>query len=395
MARIPKKGIFGIILIVIVVLVGGYFIKGAMNGGASDAAAEADTTAAADSTMAEGEEKNGDGDDGPKEPDPVRVEVATVQPREISSYYYTTATLEPEQQVIVMAKAGGEIAAMLVEEGDVVKAGAILCRLEDKEQRIAMDEARINMEQREAEYNRLKTMKSQDVVSDKEASDAKYAYEVAVTQFKSAELLYEYTKIRAPFDGVVTKRHVDLGQNIAESTELFEVVDHDPLLIRIYVPESELKDIRVGQTVSIHPDRNPDDVLEGKILRIAPEVDQRTGTVKVTAETYGQAMPGSFARIKIVTDTRIGSLAVPRRGLVADAGETFVFIAQADSVVKTEIQTGYQDDKFAEVLEGVAEGDSVVVVGLGGLRTGTRIKVVEPILQEVLSKSEGDASTSN
>jgi len=394
MARIPKKGIIGIILIVIVVLVGGYFARSAMQGGASDAVAD---TTAADSTLAENDEKkDGEGEDEEnKGPDPVPVEVATVSPREISSYYYTTATLDPEREVIVQAKAAGEINRLIVEEGDRVKAGQILCQLVDDEQRIAMEEARINKEQREAEFNRLKTMLDQNVVSDKEASDAKYAFEVARTQFQTAELRYEYTRIRAPFDGIVTKRMVDLGQNVAVGVELFEVVDADPLLIKMYLPENEVKDIRVGQAVTIHPDNDPDAVLDGRILRIAPEVDENTGTVKVTAQTTGGAMPGSFARIKIVTDTRVGSLAVPRRGLVSDAGEIFVFVAAADSVRKTEIQVGYQDDKYAEILEGVAEGDSVVVVGLGGLRTGTKVKVVDPALQDVLSKTEVEATTSN
>ena len=117
-------------------------------------------------------------------------------------------------------------------------------------------------------------------------------------------------------------------------------------------------------------------------------MDNRTGTVKVTAETNGSAMPGSFARVKIVTDTREGTLTIPRRGLVSDAGDVYVYVAESDSVRKALVKIGYQDEDYAEVLDGVAEGDSVVVVGTGGLRTGTKIRVLEPTLQDALSKSD-------
>jgi len=109
---------------------------------------------------------------------------------------------------------------------------------------------------------------------------------------------------------------------------------------------------------------------------LAPEVDQRTGSVKVTAETRGGGIPGSFVRVRIVTDTRPSALTIPRRGVVADAGDRFVFVCEADTVRKVGVRVGYEDEGYAEILEGLQEGDSVVVAGSGGVRTGTRIKII-------------------
>ncbi|UCH85668.1 MAG: efflux RND transporter periplasmic adaptor subunit, partial [Candidatus Latescibacterota bacterium] len=357
--------------------------------GASDSLAAADSTADSLATSDSKEE----GEDEKKEPDPVPVEVATVCPREISSYYYTTATLDPEREVNVLAKIAGEIVRLNVEEGATVRQGAILCQIEDKEQRIALDEAKINVDNQKREYDRIKTMYEEKLISDREFSEAKYNYELAENQYAAAELRYEYTRVRAPFSGVVTVRYIELGQNVAVGEQLFEISDNDPLLIRMYLPENEIRDIVVGQQVSIHPDNDPDQTLFGRVIRIAPEVDERTGTVKVTAETRGKAMPGSFARIKIVTDTRKGSLTIPRRGLVSDTGELYVYVAEADTARKQAVRIGYQDEDFAEVLDGVENGDSVVVVGVGGLRTGTKIKVLDPTMQEELSKESEEAQT--
>jgi len=399
MPRLRKKGIFGIIIIaVIVVVVGGYFAKrsssqgGAAKRASGDAAADslADSTLAVVDSTSENDE-NGKDDDKKKEPDPVPVEIALVSPRQISSYYYTTATLEPERKVDVLAKITGEITKINVEEGDVVKQGDVLCELEDRGLKIALDEARINQEQQEREYERLQSMHEGQLISDKEYSDAKYQYELSKNKFAAASVRFEYTKIRAPFGGVVTKRHIELGQNLNVASQVFELVDADPLLIRMYLPENEMADIRVGQKVSVEPDSDPGRSFFGEVVRIAPEVDDRTGTVKVTAETRGIAIPGSFARIKIITDTRQGILTIPRRGLVSDAGDLYVFVTESDSVRKMPVQVGYQDEDHAEVLHGIDEGDSVVVVGVGGLRTGTKIKVLDPNMQDELTKQDKES----
>jgi membrane fusion protein (multidrug efflux system) len=396
MSLFRKKRVWiTLVVVVIVVAVGGYVAKDKFAGGPAGASdslmAAADSTA--DSTATDSKEKGKDDKDEKKEPDPVPVEIAMVNPREISSYYYTTATLDPEREVDVLAKIAGEIVKLNVEEGATVAQGAILCQIEDSEQRIALDEAKINVENQKREYDRLKLMYDEKLISDREFSETKHNFEIAKNQLQAAELRYEYTRVRAPFSGVVTIRYIERGQNVAVGAQLFEISDNEPLLIRMYLPENEIRDIVVGQQVSIHPDNAPDETLFGRVIRIAPDVDERTGTVKVTAETSGKAMPGSFARVKIVTDTRKGSLTIPRRGLVSDTGELYVYVAEADTARKQIVHIGYQDEDYAEVLDGVVQGDSVVVVGVGGLRTGTKIKILDPTMQEELSKQSEEAQT--
>lgn len=383
MARIKKKGmiIALISIFIIVVFVVGYVVKDRFVVGETADAADstaADTTAADDTTAAQAESKSDKKDDEEeeKETPPVPVEVAEVTHREISSYYVTTATLEPERKVDILAKIADEVEEIRVEEGDVVKKGQLLCRLDDDEQRVALEEAKINQAQRKSDFERIESMFKQNLISEKEYLDTKYQYELAANAYEAAAVRYEYTRIRAPFDGVVTERLVDVGEHAAVGTRLFVMADTDPLLLTMYLPEGEIKTIRTGQQVFIIPDASPDMRFNGKIIRLAPEVDQRTGTIKVTAETRGGGIPGSFVRVRVVTDTRSSTLAIPRRGVVADAGDRFVFIAEADTVRKVEVSVGYEDEEFAEILEGLQAGDSVVVAGAGGVRTGTKIKII-------------------
>jgi membrane fusion protein (multidrug efflux system) len=389
MAR--KRRTFSAILAIIIAIAAmGYIAKTQFglfeNAGAADSTTASDTTAVAESD--DGKDKDKD-EDKKKEPPPVPVEVAAAGIRGISSYYVTTATLEPEKKVDILAKISGEVARVLVEEGERVKTGDVLCRLDDEEQKVALEEARINRDMRKREMERFESMHAQDLISDKEYGDMKYQYDVAQNQYESALLRYRYTQIRAPFDGIVTERVVDPGENVAVGARLYVVADTEPLLLEMYLPETEIKTIATGQVVHINPDVDPDSNFQGRIVRIAPEVDQRTGTVKVTAETHGGGIPGSFVRVRIVTDTRPATLTVPRRSVVSDAGERFVFVAEADTVRQVEVGVGYEDEAFAEILSGIAEGDTVVTAGVGGIRTGTKVKVLGRDEEEV---SKADAN---
>ena len=377
-----RRRTIGLVVISVVVLAAiGYVVRGRLAGSSAGDAVAADSTAA-DSTAAAsadtgkaGKNKKGKKDDE-KETPPVPVEVAMAERREMSAYYVTTATLEPERKVDVLAKVAGEVVTIEAEEGRRVREGDLLCRLDDEETRIALEEARINRDQRRREMERLKAMHERDLVSDKEYGDVLYQYELAENAYESALLRHEYTQIRAPFDGVVTERLVDVGQHVAVGTRIYVVADTDPLRLHMYLPEDEVRRIARGQVVHISPDVDPDAAFTGVIERIAPEVDQRTGTVKVTAQTHGGGLPGSFVRIRIVTDTRAAALAVPRRSVVADAGDHFVYVAAADTVRKVEVGVGYEDEAFAEIIRGLGEGDTVVTAGVGGIRQGARIKIV-------------------
>ncbi len=374
-------------LIVIVIFIVAYLFKfGPLAGsavGSADSLAVSDTSSVGDDQKAEKSED----DDEKEETDRVPVEVSEAQVRAISSYYLTTAALDPEKKVDILAKIAGEVEKLYVEEGDVVMEGALLCELDDKEQKVALEEARINRDKQKREYERIGEIHERSLVSDKEYSDIKYQYELAQNQYDAALVRYEYTKIRAPFSGVITARTADRGGNVNIGTRLFEIADTDPLLMRLYLPENEIASIKIGQEVLIRPDSDPDAQLEGRITLISPSVDERTGTVKVTVETRGKAMPGSFVRIRIVTDTHEETLAIPRRGVVSDAGETYVFVAEADTARKILVNVGFEDEDYAEILNGVEKGDTVVVVGAGGLKTGSKLQIMNRMRADSLTQA--------
>lgn len=371
---------------------------------AADSAAAADTAVAeADSADTEGGGGKGNflsrifkkrnGEDEEKEADPVPVEIAAVESRDIRSYIGATATLEPEKQANVIAKIAGEVTAIEVEEGDWVREGQLLARLDGEAQQVALEEAAARARGLELDYERVQRLLSQEMVSDKEMNDARARFEEAEAQRKAAELQLSYTRVVAPFSGRVSRRVIDPGQNVNVGEELFGIVDPDPMLARIHLPEKEAARIELGQPVVVNPDADLTQEMKGEVSLVAPIVDARTGTIKITCRVSGGTeviRPGSFVRVRLQTDEHEEVLVVPSRALVPEGGETYVYKAVGDTVIKLAVGTGFTESDFTEITEGLELGEQVITVGQGGLRNGTRYRDIRDLEAEAGADSTGD-----
>ncbi|MCA9729099.1 MAG: efflux RND transporter periplasmic adaptor subunit [Candidatus Eisenbacteria bacterium] len=369
------------------------------------------STAAADSTAADslataGTEAGPEGADSKKswkdrmfghkdkeeEKDPpVPVEVATVTLRDVPAYLTSTATLEPDKEADVLSKAAGQIVAVRVEEGDWVRAGDVLATLDGAPQAAALEEVSARVHGLQLELDRKKALHDQHLASDKDLEQAETEFAQAEAQRKKVELELSYTTIRAPFAGRVTKRMIDVGQNVVVGGNLFTVVDSDPLLARIYLPEREVTRLAPDQPVRIQSDADPSIELTGNVVLIAPVVDTRTGTVKVTCQVEGESgklRPGSFVRVKVETGVHESVASIPKRALVPEGADTYVFRAEADSVMKVPIEVGLDADDIVEVLDGLEVGDRVVSVGHGALRNGSHIR-------ELTAHAAADSTTAD
>ncbi len=371
----------------------------------SDDSAMADSTIASipDSLSGEAEKgstggffarlfRRGNNDEEEQEDDPVPVELAAVEIVDLPSYLGTTATLEAEKQADLLAKVTGEIRQLLVEEGDRVPSGSVLAVLDGDVQEVAWQEADARLRAYDLDLERLRNLHEKELASDKDLNNAQSKYDEALAQRAAMRLQLDYTNILAPFDGVIAERFVDPGQTVAIGTQLFSIVDREPLLARIYLPEREALRVEVGQAVVVTPDTDPDLQVNGSVLRIAPIVDSRTGTVKVTCDVPGSPRrlhPGSFVRVQVRTELHAEALCIPKRALVPEGAETYVYRAVADSVEKIQVRTGTVNGDLVEITEGLSAGEKVVSVGHGALRSGTKI---EEIVSDQASLGDSSAS---
>ncbi len=307
----------------------------------------------------------------------VPVEAAPVTRREISSFIETNGTLEAENEVDVVARVAGRIVELGVEEGLAVRKGQVMARIEDEEIRSQLEIARVALKEAELNYERAKSLQRERLLSAETFEQAETRFETARAQLEGNQILLSYTVIRAPFDGLVVARYVDFAEQVANGTRLFRVSDFTPLLCPIQVPERELRRLGVGQSAYLTVEGWPDERFDARVLRLSPVIDAASGTVKVTLEVdaRGKLRPGMFARVFVRVDTRSAALVIPKAALSLESIGDTVYVAKDGVAERREVELGFKEGDFVEVTSGLAEGESVVVVGQDGLSDGTPIQL--------------------
>lgn len=320
-----------------------------------------------------------------KEPDAeeivpaVPVEAASVATGTIAAYFTGTASLEAEDEAMVVARAGGVVERIFVEEGDYVQQGQTLAQLDGARLKLELDRAEMEMAQQQRIYERNEELHAKQLISEEEYERVKSAYETQQAARDMAQLDLEYTTIRAPFTGVVSERMIKVGNMVATHEPAFRLTDFDPLLAVMHVPERELNKLSKGQTAQLRLDALPGQLFTGHIERISPVVDPTTGTFKVTVEVRdrsGNLKPGMFGRIRIVYDTRNETLLVPKAAVDAEDDEAAVYIVRDSMAFRQIVETGYEDDQHIEILTGVTDGDVVVTTGQSSLRDSSKVDVI-------------------
>jgi len=328
-----------------------------------------------------GNADNGDaaGKDEEKVPAPVPVEVATLARGPIEQLLRFSTHLEAERAVEVRSEAARKVVELLAEEGHRVSRGQPLVRLEDEQQKVALTRARGREEQARREFERKDNLFAQKMVSEQELTQARYELEQAELAHADARRELSYTIVRAPIAGTVTARHVRVGDTVAVGQHLFDLVDFDSLVALIFVPEKDLPAVEVGQQARLAPPAAPDQRFSGTIDRVAPVVDPKSGTVKVTvAVPFDRGLrPGMFLEVELVTAVDPDALLVPKRALVPDGTQLAVWRLAADGTVeRLWIEPLLEDRERVAVGGDLAPGDRVVVAGQAGLKPGARVELV-------------------
>ena len=309
----------------------------------------------------------------------IPVEVAEVTEGNISAHYSSTANLETEAETDVVAKVGGVVQKLLVEEGDRVRAGQVLAKLDDEKLKFQYDQAKASLEKLQNEFRRSEELYEKQLISTETYQKAKFDLEVQKAAFRLVELDLEYTAIRTPISGVVAERLIKVGNMIALHQPVFRITGMDTLLAVIHVPERHMSKLRVGQNALLGADAVSGSVFHGSIKRISPVVDPASGTVKVTVEVMDrtrQLKPGMFVRLQVVYDVHENVLLIPKDALLAEDQSSSVFVVQDSLAFRKEIRTGYVNTSHIEILTGISLGDTVVTIGKGSLKDSSRVDMV-------------------
>lgn len=293
-----------------------------------------------------------------------------------------STNLEAESKVQVFSQAARQVTSLLVEEGTSVRKGQVLLRLQDEEQRSELARTESQLKKARREYDRQQSLFEKELISEQAWNESVYEVEQLELQLEDARRNLSYTEVRAPISGTVTSRYINVGDQITINQHLFDLVDFDSIVARIYVPEKERPRLRLGQQARLFSDSLGGETKSGKVIRIAPIVDPKSGTVKVTVgiPRNQSLVPGMYVEVELVTETHEDALLIPKRAVIYDSEQAFLYRLRTDgaeglTVEKLSVDVVLEDRENIEPRSDVLrEGDLIVVAGQAGLKDGARVR---------------------
>jgi membrane fusion protein, multidrug efflux system len=362
------------------------------------------------------------------QPEPLAIDVAHVESRPIDRYLRVTGSLMADEQAEVSAEAPGRVIATPVERGTRVGEGAVLARISATETSAQLLEAEANAAQiearlgltadqsfdpsqvpdvmhakasldlAEAEFNRIKSLLDQKVVSQSEYDQRRSQVDAARQQYQVARNVAEQsfrslqaararialarkaqadTTIRAPFSGIVAERLVSVGDYVTRGARVATVVRVDPMRVELTVPEQAVSLVKIGQQVKIAVDAYPGETFLATIRYVSPSLraDQRALTVEgVAANHDGRLKPGLFATASIQQPVSAPALLVPATAVETVAGTARVYVVKDGKADERIVTIGETVGQQVEITSGVAKGELVAAAPKGHLVDGAAVR---------------------
>lgn len=317
---------------------------------------------------------------------PIAVQTVALQKGDIQRWLTRPAQVRPLQQAILYARISGYLKSLAVDEGDAVKAGQMLAEIEVPELEAEGAKFRAELRAAEIEFGRQSSAmkKAPDLVLTQEVDTAEARQAVARASLREHEIKTGFTRILAPFDGIITRRWVDPGAFIPaatassnpQSSALLTLMDFSTVRIEAAVPEPDVPFVKTGNPVTLQSDTLPGGVLRARITRFAHALDEATRSMNVQIEVLnpdGRLRPGMFAEARIALEEHKAVPLVPVEALITEKLKTSVFLAMDGRAKKTTVKAGFNDGVNVEILEGIRPQDQIILSGKLSLSDGQAV----------------------
>lgn len=262
------------------------------------------------------------------------VKVTQIVKGEVEDKLSCVGNIAGQEMVTLMSKIPGKIDSFLVKEGDIVKKDDVL------------------------------------VLIDRDIEGMKY----------------KKASIKSPINGTVIKKFLDEGSQVEPSVNpmmrvpVIMVANIDTVKVLVNVSEKYLGKLKEGAEARVKVDAYPDEVFLGKITRIAPLVDLATRTAEVEIEISNEGhrlKPGMFARVNIILEKKENALIVPIKAVLNENNRKFAFVANSSIAHRREVKTGIYQKDSVEIIEGLNEGEDVIIEGNYGLKDGAKVEIIK------------------
>jgi RND family efflux transporter MFP subunit len=329
------------------------------------------------------------------------VKVTEVKRQEISEKLYTTGLIEAREQMVISPEVGGKIAKINVEEGERVQKGEIVAEMDTRAARLQLKQAEAGLAVAQANNNdaqrnmeRMERLREENAVSEQQYEKIKLAFESAQAQLKQAQAALDLAEhnldvsiMKAPFNGVVASKNAEVGDiinpmmggGLTTAGGVLTLVDFSSVKIHINVSYEDVVRIKKGQKAYLTVKTFPNKIFPGQVTVVNMAADPMSKKFEVEVQVRNNELllrPNVFGEVMLEVSTHEDALVIPQNAVVEGR---FVFTVEEGKAVKKEIQIGLQNTTLLEVLQGLQEGELVIVQGNYGLQDGAVIEISEVI----------------
>ncbi|MCP1382848.1 efflux RND transporter periplasmic adaptor subunit [Runella salmonicolor] len=323
---------------------------------------------------------------GAKGGGPAPINIMVIGNQRLEEKILSTGTIIANEEVDIRSEIAGRITSINFKEGDYVKKGTVLVRINDADLQAQLQKLQYQKKLAEVNEERQKKLLEKEAISQRD-------YDISLTNLNSMNADIQNlaaqiakTVIRAPFDGTIGLRYVSEGSYLSPGTvaKIATLTNVNPAKIDFSVPAKYAANVAKGTAITFTTESG-DEKFYGRVYAIEPKIDPNTRTLTLRATSPNnnrKLFPGSFARIEIILNTKANGILVPTEAVIPGLKGHSVFVVRNNKAEPVEVQIGTRGDKTIEINKGLNVGDTLITSGILQVKPGGPVDIKEAMVKQ-------------
>ena len=306
------------------------------------------------------------------------VEAIVIETEILNNDLRVTGSLIANETVTLSPEVAGRVERINFKEGQRVKKGQLLIRLNDDELLAELDKLNFTKKLNEDIEYRQKQLLAREAISKEEYETSLTTLNTTLADIRVKQVQLQKHQIRAPFDGIIGLRSVSEGSFVSPSDDLVTLYSINPIKIDLTIPGKYAAEVNPDDKITFTVDAYDDRQFEGSIYATEPQIDPQTRSMKIRALSSnkdGLLLPGQFAKITLTINSYDEAIMIPTEAVIPELNGKKVFVRENGVVASKAIETGIRTSDQVQVTAGLTEGDTVITTGVLQLRPGMPVDV--------------------
>eukprot|EP01137_Pigoraptor_chileana_P029020 Opistho-2@13659 len=282
----------------------------------------------------------------------------------------------PNREIEIKPLAGGEVIQLAINEGQGIRAGQLIAKLDDEQIRFQIEALQVTLEGYQNDLKRYEVLVKGDAVPAVNLERTQLSIRGTQAQIKQLKKQLENTTVTAPFAGIVTSKLIEKGSVVSVGSPIATITDISALKLVVNIPEKSINQFKVGQTIPIETQVYPNVYFNGKVNMVGVSGDAAHNypvEILVQNRSTNPLKAGMYGSIVNDNQLKAQSLSVPRQAIVGSTKKAQVYVVENGKAILKDVTIGVANNEYYEITQGIKAGDQVVVSGQINLQNGTAV----------------------